>query len=197
MLIFACETSCDETSLCLMKGNKIIKHLIFSQEIHNKFGGIVPELASRAHLEKLQEMAQIIFNKSDINPEEIDVFAATCGPGLIGSLLVGSTFMKSLSISYNKPFVPVNHLEGHILSTSFNNKILFPHLVLLLTGGHTQVYVMNDNKNIELLGESVDDAIGVAFDKTAKLLGLQYPGGLEIEKISKDAMKSILIYLNL
>jgi len=186
MLIFACETSCDETSLCLMKGSKIIKHLIFSQEIHNKFGGIVPELASRAHLEKLQEMAQIIFNTSDIHPEEIDVFAATCGPGLIGSLLVGSTFMKSLSISYNKPFVPVNHLEGHILSTSFNNEILFPHLVLLLTGGHTQVYMMKDTKNIELLGESVDDAIGEAFDKTAKLLGLQYPGGLEIEKISKD-----------
>ena len=94
--------------------------------------------------------------------------------------------MKSLSLSYNKPFVPVNHLEGHILSTSFNNEILFPHLVLLLTGGHTQIYMMKDTKNIELLGESVDDAIGEAFDKTAKLLGLQYPGGLEIEKISKD-----------
>ena len=182
MLIFAAETSCDETSICLMEDKSIIEHITFSQEIHKKHGGVVPELASRAHLEKIQIMTDHLFNKKKIEPNKIDVFAATCGPGLIGSLLVGSTFTKSLAISFQKPFLPVNHLEGHILSTSFNNNIKFPSLILLLTGGHTQVYLMKNERNIELLGESVDDAIGETFDKTAKLIGLSYPGGAEIER---------------
>ena len=186
MLVFACESSCDETSLCLMKDREIIEHIIFSQEIHSKFGGVVPELAARSHLEKLQNMTISLFKKSKIDPSNIDLFTATCGPGLIGSLLVGSTFTKSLSIGYKKPFVPMNHLEGHILSTSFNNEIVYPQLVLLLTGGHTQIYFMQEAEKIELIGESVDDAIGEAFDKTAKLLGLNYPGGIEIEKLSKN-----------
>ena len=186
MLVFACESSCDETSLCLMKDREIIEHIIFSQEIHSKFGGVVPELAARSHLEKLQNITISLFKKSKIDPNNIDLFTATCGPGLIGSLLVGSTFTKSLSIGYKKPFVPMNHLEGHILSTSFNNEIVYPQLVLLLTGGHTQIYLMQEAKKIELIGESVDDAIGEAFDKTAKLLGLNYPGGIEIEKLSKN-----------
>jgi len=146
---------------------------------------VVPELASRAHLEKLQEITNKIFKKPNIDPKKIDVFTSTCGPGLIGSLLVGSTFTKSLSIGFNKPFFPVNHLEGHLLSTSFNNPIVYPHLVLLLTGGHTQMYLMHDEIKIELLGESVDDAIGEAFDKTAKLIGLGYPGGAQIEELAK------------
>ena len=186
MLVFACESSCDETSLCLMKDREIIEHIIFSQEIHSKFGGVVPELAARSHLEKLQNITISLFKKSKIDPNNSDLFTATCGPGLIGSLLVGSTFTKSLSIGYKKPFVPMNHLEGHILSTSFNNEIVYPQLVLLLTGGHTQIYLMQEAKKIELIGESVDDAIGEAFDKTAKLLGLNYPGGIEIEKLSKN-----------
>tara|TARA_B100001057_G_C22773440_1_gene920607 strand:- start:542 stop:1552 length:1011 start_codon:yes stop_codon:yes gene_type:complete len=182
MLVFATETSCDETSICLMEDKNIIEHITFSQEIHKKHGGVVPELASRSHLEKIQTMTNHLFKTKKIEPNKIDVFAATCGPGLIGSLLVGSTFTKSLAISFQKPFIPINHLEGHILSTSFNNNIKFPSLVLLLTGGHTQVYIMRDENNIELLGQSVDDAIGEAFDKTAKLIGLSYPGGAEIEK---------------
>ena len=186
MLVFAVETSCDETSICLMEGKNIVKHCIFSQNIHKKYGGVVPELASRSHLEKLQEMAKDIFLKSNVNPKKIDIFAATCGPGLIGSLLVGSIFTKSLSVGYNKPFFPINHLESHILSTSFNNEIIYPHLVLLLTGGHTQIYLMKKHNEVELLGESVDDAIGEAFDKTAKLLGLNYPGGIEIERMAKN-----------
>ena len=186
MLIFATETSCDETSVCLMEDNKIIEHIIFSQEIHKKFGGVVPELASRSHLEKLQEITKEILNNPKIDPKKIDVFASTCGPGLIGSLLIGSTFTKSLAISYKKPFLAINHLEGHVLSTSYNNKIKYPHLVLLLTGGHTQIYLMENDKESTLLGESVDDALGEAFDKTAKLIGLNYPGGPEIEKLSKE-----------
>ncbi len=182
MLLFATETSCDETSICLMENKNILEHVTFSQEIHKKHGGVVPELASRSHLEKIQIMTNELFSKKNIDPNEIDVFSATCGPGLIGSLLVGSTFTKSLAISFQKPFIPINHLEGHILSTSFNNNIKFPSIVLLLTGGHTQVYLMKDECNIELLGQSIDDAIGEAFDKTAKLIGLSYPGGAEIEK---------------
>ncbi|MDC3021813.1 tRNA (adenosine(37)-N6)-threonylcarbamoyltransferase complex transferase subunit TsaD [Pelagibacteraceae bacterium] len=182
MLVFATETSCDETSICLMENSSIVEHITFSQEIHKIHGGVVPELASRSHLEKIQIITNDLFNNKKIDPKEIDVFTATCGPGLIGSLLVGSTFTKSLAISFNKPFIPTNHLEGHILSTSFNNDIKFPNLILLLTGGHTQVYLMKSENEIELLGESVDDAIGEAFDKTAKLIGLSYPGGSEIEK---------------
>ncbi len=186
MLVFACETSCDETSICLMENKRIVEHFIFSQEIHSKHGGVVPELASRSHLENIQEMTKKLFQKSKVEPKNIDVFCSTCGPGLIGSLLVGSTFTKSLSLCYNKPFIPINHLEGHVLSTSFNNEIDYPHLVLLLTGGHTQVYLMKDSNQIKLLGGTVDDAIGEAFDKTAKMLGLSYPGGAEIEKMAKD-----------
>ena len=182
MLVFAAETSCDETSICLMENSSIVEHITFSQEIHKIHGGVVPELASRSHLEKIQIMTNELFSRKNIDPNEIDVFSATCGPGLIGSLLVGSTFTKSLAISFQKPFIPINHLEGHILSTSFNNDIKFPSLVLLLTGGHTQVYLMKSENEIELLGQSVDDAIGEAFDKTAKLIGLSYPGGAEIER---------------
>ena len=159
--------------------------MIFSQEIHKKYGGVVPELASRSHLEKLQEMTYDLFETPNVNPNKIDIFTATCGPGLIGCLLVGATFTKSLSVSYKKPFLPINHLEGHVLSTSFNNEIIYPQIVLLLTGGHTQVYLMKNSNDIELLGESLDDAIGEAFDKTAKILGLGYPGGKEIEQMSK------------
>ena len=182
MLVFATETSCDETSICLMENSSIVEHITFSQEIHKIHGGVVPELASRSHLEKIQIITNDLFSNKKIEPKEIDVFTATCGPGLIGSLLVGSTFSKSLAISFNKPFIPTNHLEGHILSTSFNNNIKFPNLILLLTGGHTQVYLMKSESEIELLGQSVDDAIGEAFDKTAKLIGLSYPGGSEIEQ---------------
>ena len=182
MLVFATETSCDETSICLMKDGEILKHVIFSQEIHKKHGGVVPELASRSHLEILQKIINELVFKDNNYLQDIDAFAATCGPGLVGSLLVGSSFTKSLALGFKKPFYPINHLEGHILSTSFNNKINYPHLVLLLTGGHTQYYLLEDDNKIKLLGESVDDAVGEVFDKAAKLMGMSYPGGAEIEK---------------
>ena len=164
-----------------MDNRNIIDHIVFSQEIHKKHGGVIPELASRSHLRNLQEITYNLFERNRKIITKIDIFCATCGPGLIGCLLVGSSFVKSLSIGFNKPFIPINHLEGHILSTSFNNNIEYPQLVLLLTGGHTQVYLMKNENNIELLGETVDDALGEAFDKVAKLLGLPYPGGKEIE----------------
>ena len=133
MLVFSTETSCDETSICLMKDREILEHFVFSQDIHAKFGGVVPELASRSHLEKLQEITRFLLNKSKIKLSEIDFFSATCGPGLIGSLLVGSTFTKALALSLRKPFIPINHLEGHVLSTSYNNDILYPHLACQFT----------------------------------------------------------------
>jgi N6-L-threonylcarbamoyladenine synthase len=166
-----------------MKEDKtILSHIVYSQKVHIKHGGVVPELASRAHLEILQQITKEALKESGIKLDEINLFSATCGPGLIGGLLIGSTFTKSLSIGNNKPFIPINHLEGHILSSFYNNEIKFPHLSLLITGGHTQIYFLKNYNNISLIGETIDDAIGEAFDKVAKILGLPYPGGPEIEK---------------
>jgi N6-L-threonylcarbamoyladenine synthase len=187
MLVFSAETSCDETSVCIMKEDKtILSHIVYSQTMHTKHGGVVPELASRAHLEILQQITKEALKESGLKLNKIDLFSATCGPGLIGGLLIGSTFTKSLSIGNSKPFIPINHLEAHILSTFYNNKIKFPHLSLLITGGHTQIYFLKDYKDIILIGETIDDAIGEAFDKVAKILGLSYPGGPEIEKKALD-----------
>ena len=189
MLIFATESSCDETSVCLMLSNgEILSHNIASQDIHLKFGGVVPELASRAHLSNIQELYKICLKKSGVNINDVDVFCATCGPGLIGSLLVGSIFTKALAIGSKKPFVPINHLEGHILSPTINNKYKFPYLCILLTGGHTQIYLVKSFGMYELLGETLDDAIGEAFDKVAKILNLKYPGGPEIEEKAKSGV---------
>jgi len=189
MIVFAVETSCDETSVCIInKNKKILSHIVFTQENHEKYGGVIPELASRAHLQILQKISKQAISESKINLSQIDVFCATCGPGLVGGLLVGSIFTKSLALGLKKPFVPINHLEGHILSPTFNNSLKFPHVCFLLTGGHTQIYLVNELNNFELLGETLDDAIGEAFDKVAKLLKLPYPGGPEIENNAKKGL---------
>ncbi len=183
MLVFSAETSCDETSVCIMREDKtVLSHIVYSQTIHTRHGGVVPELASRAHLEILQQITREALKESGVKLNEINLFSATCGPGLIGGLLIGSTFTKSLSIGNSKPFIPINHLEAHILSSFYNNEIKFPHLSLLITGGHTQIYFLKNYNDIQLIGETIDDAIGEAFDKVAKILGLSYPGGPEIEK---------------
>ena len=183
MLIFAIETSCDDTSVCIMGDDKnILSHITHSQKEHANFGGIVPEIASRSHLTILQKISKIALLEAKIKYNDIDYFCATCGPGLIGSLLVGTTFCKSLSIGAKRPFYPINHLEGHLLSTSYNNNINYPHLTILLTGGHTQIYLIHKVGDYEMLGETLDDAIGEAFDKVGKLIGLDFPGGPQIEK---------------
>ena len=183
MLVFSAETSCDETSVCIMKEDKtVLSHIVYSQTIHTKHGGVVPELASRAHLEILQQITKDALKESGVELSDINLFSATCGPGLIGGLLIGSTFTKSLSIGNNKPFIPINHIEAHILSSFYNNGIKFPHINLLITGGHTQIYFLRNYNDIILIGETIDDAVGEAFDKVAKILGLSYPGGPEIEK---------------
>ena len=185
MLVFAVETSCDETSVCILdKSKTILSHIVYSQKDHKIFGGVIPELASRAHLQILQKISKDALNEAKKEISDIDLFCATCGPGLIGGLLVGSTFTKSLALGTKKPFIPINHLEGHILSSTFNNKVEYPHVSFVLTGGHTQIYLINGINDYILLGETLDDAIGEAFDKVGKLLGLPYPGGPEIEKMA-------------
>ena len=187
MLVFSVETSCDETSVCIINDKKtILSHIIYSQEEHNKFGGVIPELASRAHLEILQKISKQSLKEAKISLRDIDVYCATCGPGLIGGLLVGSIFTKALALGNKKPFVPINHLEAHLLSSSFNNEVNDPHLSFLLTGGHTQIYLVKNVEKYNLLGETLDDAIGEAFDKVSKLLGMTYPGGPEIENAAKN-----------
>ena len=187
MLVFAVETSCDETSVCILdKSKTILSHIVYSQKDHKIFGGVIPELASRAHLQILQKISKDALNEAKKEISDIDLFCSTCGPGLIGALLVGSTFTKSLAIGTKKPFIPINHIEGHILSTTFSNKVEYPFVSFVLTGGHTQIYLINGVNNYVLLGETLDDAIGEAFDKVAKLLKLPYPGGPEIEKIAKN-----------
>jgi len=191
MIIFSIETSCDETSVCIINDKKeILSHIIHSQIEHKQFGGVVPEIAARSHLQILQQISKKALKEANILISNIDCFCATCGPGLIGGLLVGSIFAKSLAIGLNKPFVPINHLEGHLLSASFNNDIKFPMISFLLTGGHTQIYLIKDINQYELLGETLDDAVGEAFDKVAKLLNFSYPGGPEIEKSAQNGNKN-------
>ena len=184
-LVFSIETSCDETSVAILNNKrKILSHITVNQQNHNKFGGVVPEIASRAHLEILQNIIPKSLKEAGISINDIDLFCATCGPGLIGCLLVGSTIAKSMAVGTNKPFYPINHLEGHLLSTEFSSEMKFPNLSMLLTGGHTQIYLIKSVGNYELLGDSLDDAIGESFDKVAKLIGLGYPGGPLIEKLA-------------
>ena len=153
MLVFAVETSCDETSVCILNDSKkILSHIIYSQEEHKKFGGVIPEIASRAHLQILQKITIKALNEAKISINNIDIFCPNCGPGLIGGLLVGSIFTKALAIGAKKPFVPINHLEAHLLSSTFNNKVNHPHVSFLLTGGHTQIYLIKKLESYKLLG---------------------------------------------
>lgn len=182
-MIFAIETSCDETSTSIidLKG-KILSHIVKKQPVHKDYGGVVPELASRAHLEILQNIIPKTYKEAGIKISSTKAFCATCGPGLIGGLIIGSTIAKSMAIASKKPFYPINHLEGHALSVQINHKINFPYLLLLITGGHTQIYIVKNVNNYILLGSTIDDSVGEAFDKVAKMLGMPYPGGKHIEK---------------
>ena len=184
-LIFSIETSCDETSVAIIDKNKrILGEITHSQSEHVKYGGVVPELASRAHLEILQRIIPECVKKSAISIKDIDIYCATSGPGLIGGLLIGTTIAKSMAMAMKKPFYGINHLEGHLISPTFNNNMTFPYLSILLTGGHTQIYLVKKFNHYKILGESIDDAMGECFDKVAKLMGLKYPGGPEIEKLA-------------
>ena len=185
------ETSCDETAAAIVKNNsdgtgEILSNIVSSQvEEHREFGGIVPELAARAHVEKIEFIVQKAIEESNLDLENLDGIAATAGPGLIVCLTVGLNTGKAIAGSLKKPFIAVNHLEGHALSPKINNKIEFPYLLLLISGGHTQFLEVNGVNNYKRLGTTIDDALGEAFDKTAKLLGIEFPGGPKIEEWAK------------
>ena len=185
------ETSCDETAAAVIRENDkgtadILSNIVSSQiEEHKKFGGVVPELAARAHLENIEYIIDTALKESKTSIDELDGVAATAGPGLIVCLTVGLNIGKSIAAFSNKPFIGVNHLEGHALSPGLEKKIKFPYLLLLISGGHTQFLIVKDVNEYEQLGTTIDDALGEAFDKTAKMLDLGYPGGPNVEKFSK------------
>jgi len=185
------ETSCDETAAAVIKEKsdgtgEILSNIVSSQiDEHKEFGGVVPELAARAHVEKIELIVKKAIKESNLDINNLDGIAATAGPGLIVCLTVGLNTGKAIAGSLKKPFVAVNHLEGHALSPKINNKIKFPYLLLLISGGHTQFLEVNGVNNYKRLGTTIDDALGEAFDKTAKLLGIEFPGGPKIEKWAK------------
>jgi len=190
-LILGIESSCDETAASLVTENEqgspvVLSNIISSQiEVHKKFGGVVPELAARSHIEKIDSIVQKAIDESGRKIEEIDAIASTAGPGLIVCLSVGLSFGKSLAVSLNKPFIAVNHLEGHALSPKLNSKLNYPYLLLLISGGHSQFLSVQKLGQYKRLGTTIDDALGEAFDKTAKLLGIEFPGGPQIEILAK------------
>ena len=190
-LILGIESSCDETAASLITENKqgmpiVLSNIISSQvEVHKEFGGVVPELAARSHIEKIDWIVQKAIDDCGKKTEEIDAVASTAGPGLMVCLSVGLSFGKALAASLNKPFIAVNHLEGHALSPKLNSELNYPYLFLLISGGHTQFLNVQGLGKYKRLGTTIDDALGEAFDKTAKLLGIEFPGGPQIEVMAK------------
>ena len=190
-LILGIESSCDETAASLITENhdgkpKVLSNIISSQiDIHKEFGGVVPELAARSHIEKIDWIVKKAIDESGRKIEEIDAIASTAGPGLIVCLSVGLSFGKALASSLNKPFIAINHLEGHALSPKINSELDYPYLLLLISGGHSQFLSVKDLGKYKRLGTTIDDALGEAFDKTAKLLGVEFPGGPQIEILAK------------
>ncbi len=187
MRVLGIETSCDETSAAVVEGNRVLSNVIASQAVHLQFGGVVPELASRAHLRKIVPIVEEALHRAGAGWEAIDAIAVTYGPGLIGALLVGLNYAKGLSLVLDKPFVGVNHLEGHIYSNFLSHpELVPPFLALLVSGGHTLLILVEDHLSYRLLGQTRDDAIGEAYDKVAKMMGLGYPGGPIIDQKARQ-----------
>jgi N6-L-threonylcarbamoyladenine synthase len=184
MIILGIESSCDETAVGIVTDDRqILAHTLASQyETHALYGGVVPELAARAHLEKVQPLVEKALEEARLQLSDIDAFAATCGPGLIGGVMVGMMAAKSYALALNKPFIAVNHLEAHALTVRLVKEVPFPFLLLLASGGHTQFLAVEDVGHYVLLGRTLDDAIGESFDKVAKMLDLDYPGGPQVEQ---------------
>ena len=190
VIILGIESSCDDTSAAIIKDRKILSNIIANQEVHKKYGGVVPELASRAHQQNIIPVVHEAINQAKIKKEDIDAVAYTKGPGLLGSLLVGGSFAKGLAMGMKVPLISVNHMKGHILAHFIENQESryprFPFLCLTVSGGHTQLVRINNFNDMEIIGTTLDDAAGEAFDKSARLLGLDYPGGPLIDKLSKN-----------
>lgn len=188
------ESSCDETSVAVVKnGREVLSNVINSQiKIHEKYGGVVPEIASRNHIEAISGVTKQALEDAKITFEDIDIIACTCGPGLVGALLVGVSYAKALSYALNKPLIGTNHIEGHIAANYITHKNLTPpFLCLIVSGGHTHLVHIKNYNEFEILGKTRDDAIGEAFDKVARVIGLGYPGGPKVDKLAKEGVANI------
>ncbi len=186
--ILAIESSCDDTSVAICEDGKILSNIIANQSVHEKYGGVVPELASRAHIQNIVPTVQTALTAANVTLNSIDAIAFTQSPGLIGSLLVGVQFAKSAALALDKPLIAVHHMQAHVLANLIDtdNRPDFPFLCLTVSGGHTQIVLVKSPLDLEVIGETIDDAAGEAFDKCAKLLGLPYPGGPLIDKYAKE-----------
>lgn len=189
VFILAIESSCDDTAAAVLQNDKVLSNVVANQLIHTEFGGVVPELASRAHQQNIVPVIDAALKKANIPKEQLSAIAFTQGPGLMGSLLVGSSFAKSLSLALDVPLIAVNHMQAHILAHFIDeenfDKPEFPFIALTISGGHTQIVKVNNYFDMEIIGETTDDAVGEAFDKSAKILGLPYPGGPLIDKYAQ------------
>jgi N6-L-threonylcarbamoyladenine synthase len=189
MLVLGIESSCDETAAAIVRdGREMVSSVISSQiEIHKRFGGVVPELASREHLDKIVPVVEEAFARAEITKEQIDGIAVTVGPGLVGSLLVGVSYAKAMAFALRKPLVGVNHIEGHIYSVVFENPpVEYPAMALVVSGGHTNLFLVSEPGKYKVVARTRDDAAGEAFDKVAKMMGLGYPGGPIIERLARE-----------
>lgn len=190
--ILGIESSCDDTSAAVFCNNLLLSNVVASQNVHKEYGGVVPELASRAHQKNIIPVVDLAIKRAGINSEDITAVAFTRGPGLLGSLLVGTSFAKGFALAKGIPLIEVNHLQGHVLAhfikedVSDNNAPQFPFLCLLVSGGNSQIIVVHDHLHMEIIGQTIDDAAGEAFDKCAKVIGLPYPGGPLIDKLAKE-----------
>ncbi len=185
--LLAFETSCDETSVAVLRGTEILSNVVYTQTVHEKYGGVVPEIASRAHMEKIVPVYLSALEEADITLSDISAIAYTQSPGLIGSLLVGATFAKTLAQSSSLPLIEINHIEAHAIANGINNPHLtLPFLCLIVSGGHTEFRVCRSMTETQVIGRTIDDAAGEAFDKIAKLLNLPYPGGPQIDTLARQ-----------
>lgn len=188
--LLAIESSCDDTAAAVLYNDKVLSNVVARQSIHEEYGGVVPELASRAHQQNIVPVIDVAIKKANIDKSQLSAIAFTQGPGLMGSLLVGTSFAKSLSLALNIPLIAVNHMHAHILAHFIEeegfDKPTFPFLALTISGGHTQIVKVNSFFDMEIIGETTDDAVGEAFDKSAKILGLPYPGGPLIDQFAKE-----------
>ena len=198
VFILAIESSCDDTAAAVLKNNKVLSNIVARQSIHEEYGGVVPELASRAHQQNIVPVIDIALKKANISKSQLTAIAFTQGPGLMGSLLVGTSFAKSLAMSLQIPLIAVNHMQAHILAHFIDEegyeKPTFPFLALTISGGHTQIVKVSNYFEMEIIGETTDDAVGEAFDKTAKILGLPYPGGPLIDQLAKNGNPKKFIF---
>ncbi|QYA48177.1 tRNA (adenosine(37)-N6)-threonylcarbamoyltransferase complex transferase subunit TsaD [Nosocomiicoccus ampullae] len=186
--ILAIETSCDETAASVIEnGNQVLSNVVQSQiESHKRFGGVVPEVASRHHVEMITRVIEEALKNANLTAKELDAVAVTYGPGLIGALLVGVNAAKAFAFAHDLPLIPVHHIAGHIYANQLEHKIKFPLISLIVSGGHTELIKMKDHLNFEVIGETLDDAVGEAYDKVARVIELPYPGGPEIDRLSKE-----------